>query len=146
VEVIGTKPMTVTVRGPGYNGWRPPEGQVDRANPDALHPNSNHEGAQTTSTMVVEIQEQNNANGFTGDLGWATIQGPIALTADFAGPKPSESPNEVEWTTYEPITLPSSRNPLRLRISELDYHGHQPPPVTIDSSIRRPFVCLIPIP
>jgi hypothetical protein len=147
VEVQGTKPMYVTVRGPGYNGWRPATGDpYDRDNPDALHPNSNEEGTQTTSTMVVEIQEQNDPNGFSGELGWSTIKGPIPLTADFAGPKPSESPNEVEWTTYEGITLPASSKPLRLRISELDYHGNTPPPPTIDTSLRRPFVCLIPIP
>jgi hypothetical protein len=139
VEVRGEEPCYVTVRGPGYYGWRTPSGQTDRENPNAEHPNSNHEGSESTSTMVVEVQEQTDENGFGGDFGWSTVKGYVSsLTPIFFE-------NEIEWTT-DGIKLPQTSKPLRLRISELDYYGHGPLPEKIDTNQRRSFVCLIPFP
>jgi hypothetical protein len=140
VEVLGEEPCRVTVRGPAYYGWRPPAGQVDRENPDAEHPNGVGGGSMATSTMVVEVQEQNDENGFSGDLAWSTVAGYVSsLTPNFGE-------NEVEWTNPNGIKLPSTSKPLRLRISELDYYGDGPLPAQIDTSQRRTFVCLIPFP
>jgi hypothetical protein len=140
VEVRGEEPAFVTVRGPAYYGWRPPAGQVDRENPDAEHPNGVGGGSRTTSTMVVEVQEQNDENGFGGDLAWSTVAGYVSSLT------PTFDETEVEWASPNGIKLPKTSKPLRLRISELDYYGDGPLPAQIDTSRRRTFVCLIPFP
>ncbi len=146
VEVVGTNKLYVTVRGPGYVGWRGPGEWVDRNNPDAEHPNSNKEGVQTTSTMVVEVQQQLEST-FGADFGWSTVDGyTTTLSADISVRAPGQIQNEVEWTSYTPIKLPSSGNPLRLRISEIDYPADEPLPAQINTALRRPFVCHIPLP
>jgi hypothetical protein len=140
VEVKGEEPAYVTVRGPAYSGWRPAGAVYDRNNPDAEHPNSNEMGSKTTSTIVVEVQEQNDENGFSGDLAWATVAGyTSSLTPTFFE-------GEAEWNSPKGIKLPETSKPLRLRISELDYYGDGPLPAQIDTNQRRSFVCLIPFP
>jgi hypothetical protein len=34
---------------------------------------------------------------------------------------------------------------MRLRVSELDYYAGTEPPTSVDTSLRRPFVSLIPL-
>jgi hypothetical protein len=144
VEVRGEEPVHVSVRGSAYSGWRAAgvgeEEVLDRENPNAEHPNSTTgTGSRATSTMIVEVQEQNDENGFSGDLAWSTVEGHITkLTPEFDA-------GEAEWSTPDGITLPKTSKPLRLRISELDYYDGAAPE-KVDTSQRRPFVCLIPFP
>jgi hypothetical protein len=141
----------VTVTGPGYYGWRPaPENPTeawvhDVYNEYALHPHSDHKGAQASSTMVVELQKYDDTSGFSGDFGWSTVQdGVFTLEATF-----DDSPM-VTWKSKSnsPVQLPPfvNESTFRLRISELDYYQFDGgDPTVIDSTYRRTFVALIPL-
>jgi hypothetical protein len=144
--------VLVTVSGPGYYGWRPapandPLNHHDIYNTDARHPNSDGKGANTTSTMLVEVQEFSDVDGFTGDFGWKSRAGAVALVPHFSGT------SIVEWNCVnangpQPIDVSASDGQqLRLRISELDYYStaDQGVPTTADTSFRRPFVAHIPL-
>jgi hypothetical protein len=149
----------VSVSGPGYYGWRPP-------NPSSAHVQSDYQNAyaprpysgnpssdRSSSTMIVEVQVQDESSGLSGDLGWQQAPGlpPVMLTQTFEGT------NEVIWSLSggidfkaPAIQLPAplgSSTPMRLRISELDYYPFRSAgvPAAVDTSFRRPFVALIPL-
>lgn len=150
--------IRVTVRGPAYYGFRPApfaveDGAIvpnptepwvhDRYNNYAEHPNSDGAGTRATSTMIVELQQYDDSDGFSGDFGWKT-RGQVTLQPDLDGSA------VVNWTTTTDATLhlpPSvARSSLRLRISELDYFPFKDlTPTAIDTTWRRPFVAHIPL-
>jgi hypothetical protein len=151
------KSVLVSVSGPGYYGWRPPDPataavQLDNPNPSySLHPYSGG-GAEATSTMIVEVQTLDTTSGLSGELAWVAAPGtsPVMLRATFPGA------NQVSWSLSgsESVALPAalgSTTSMRLRISELDYYpfyeGGSTPvtPAAVNTSFRRPFVALIPI-
>ncbi|HTX01659.1 MAG TPA: hypothetical protein VMD59_22945, partial [Acidimicrobiales bacterium] len=148
--------VIVTVTGPGYYGFRPPNPasasvQDDWENEYALQPYSTGRGTRATSTIVVEVQVQDTSFGLSGDLAWTVAPGfePMALTPVFEGA------DEISWNTPNdlrgiPLPYPlSSATPMRLRISELDYFPFNEyesgAPATVDTSLRRPFVVHIPV-
>jgi hypothetical protein len=150
--------IRVTVKGPGYYGFRPApfaveDGAIvpnptepyvhDRFNKYAEHPNSDGAGARATSTMIVELQQYDDSDGFSGDFGWKT-RGQVTLQPDLDGSA------VVNWTTTTDATLHTpanvARESLRLRISELDYFPFLDlTPNVIDTTWRRPFVAHIPL-
>lgn len=97
--------VLVSVTGPAYQGWRAPMTfgasppfvtQYDQNNPNAPVDTTIYggtpsvdDGKLTTSTMVVEVQIQNevyNKLGLEGDLAWETTsQGPVLLPPTFSG-------------------------------------------------------------
>ena len=154
----------VTVSGPGYYGFRPPNPktaavQVDSDNPYSAHTYSTDPGfvgGVASSTMIVEVQVQDTSTGLSGDLAWTAAPGlgPVMLTPSFKGQ------NEVVWSRSSSLeaqplglVLPAalgSGTPMRLRISELDYYAFEGSegrvtPAAVNTSFRRPFVALIPI-
>jgi hypothetical protein len=159
------KTVTVTVSGPAYQGWRPPadlggQGSI-QYDADNLYAPSNPSiygadivetrGTQHTSTMVVEVQIQNevlNKLGIEGDLAWQTTStGPVLLPPTFSGEV------FVTWGGTGPggggaVVLPepvTSATKMRLRISEIDYYADDVAPAAVDTTFRRPFVTLIPL-
>lgn len=143
----GPQAVRVTVAGPGYQGFRPanqegPDGSVveDLDNQFALRPYSDGYGTPVTSTMVVDIQLQDeNVTGLPGDLAWYAATTPVALNPTFEGPI-------VAWTgtVFLPESIGSS-TPMRARISELDYYTGSTAPDAVDTSLRRSFVAHVPI-
>jgi hypothetical protein len=159
--------LFVTVTGPGYQGFRPPDAlgsdptrQYDADNVYAPQNPSiygtdivNTEGSLHTSTMIVEVQIQNealNKSGITGDLAWETTGTPVLLPPHFSGEVYVTwgGPEAVGQAGGGLVTLPypvSSANKMRLRISELDYYTGSEAPTVVDTRFRRPFVSLIPL-
>lgn len=160
------KTVLVTVTGPAYQGWRPPEDlggetiQYDANNPYApsnpsIYGSDIDEtiGTLHTSTMVVEVQIQDevlNKLGIEGDLAWQTTgTGPVLLPPTFSGEV------FVTWGGTGTIGGPSgavvlpapvtSTTKMRLRISEIDYYASDTAPAIVDTTFRRPFVTLIPL-
>jgi hypothetical protein len=156
--------LKVTVSGPAYQGWRavqgpwfgdPTDEQFDLNN-EYAPPNPNiYEGTQGpyggtlhTSTIAVEVQVQNealNKLGLSDDLAWMNSGGgtPVIVTLT---PTFSDATTSVTWTGT--IALPdslSSSTLMRLRVSEIDYYEGSGPPSSVDTSLRRPFVSLIPL-
>ncbi|HTW97309.1 MAG TPA: hypothetical protein VMD59_00950, partial [Acidimicrobiales bacterium] len=150
------------------DSYPPPEYQHDLSNRYAPQPFSyNGSTEPQTSTVMVEIQVPiqtvDPSSPLTGDLGWISYQNvdssyePIMLTANFNFYAPGTPHNTVRWELLDPannslrsITLPYSLNgttKMRLRISELDYYRYLDlgAPTTIDTTYRRPFVCLLPL-
>ena len=161
------KTVSVTVTGPAYQGWRPPEDlgtlpaiQYDADNRYAPSNPSIYGadivetvGTQHTSTMVVEVQVQDevlNKLGIEGDLAWKTTSaGPVLLPPTFSGEvfvtwggsgSPAGGPGSVALP--DPVT---SATKMRLRISEIDYYPDATAPAAVNTSLRRPFVALIPL-
>jgi hypothetical protein len=160
--------VSVTVSGPGYLGWRPPGVgteisdeyfQYDLNNVYAPQDPAiydvemeNASGSMHTSTVVVEVQVQDvalNKLGITGDLGWkaATAGAIVQLPATF----PDDGSTIVTWggsgregLVFLPDAL-SSNTKMRLRISEIDYYAGTSAPTAVDTTLRRPFVSLIPL-
>jgi hypothetical protein len=148
----------VSVSGPGYYGWRPPNTnplsttqQLDMENTYALHPYTSG-GMRASSTMIVEVQTLDTSSGLSGNLAWVTApeNARVMLAQTFGGS------NEVTWGlgASEAIQLPAalgSSTSMRLRISELDYYpfyeGGSTPvtPAAVNTTFRRPFVAFIPI-
>jgi hypothetical protein len=150
----------VSVSGPGYYGWRPPNPksdvvQVDFDNEYAEHPNSEYPstGSFNSSTMVVEVEVQDTTTGLAGELAWAPAVGfaPVMLSQFFNGQ------NEVYWTVASDVLAPEQlpfqlpgpigSAPMRLRVSELDYYPFRDAgaPAVVNTAFRRPFVCFIPL-
>jgi hypothetical protein len=159
----------VTVTGPAYQGWRPPNTSLETSNVSkgwywqydgnngyapqnaAIYGDeeANTHGIEWTSAMVVEVQIQSSVllkQGFEGDLAWEVVSGqtPVLLPPTFS---PQTS---VTWGAGDSglVKLPqpvTSAVKMRLRISEIDYYGATTPPTKVDTSYRRPFVSLIPI-
>ena len=97
--------MLVSVTGPAYQGWRPPDRLGVGRRPCSTTPTISYAPSnpqlygrrhrrhrrhvQSTSTMVVEVQIQNevyNKLGLEGDLAWETTsQGPVLLPPTFSG-------------------------------------------------------------
>jgi hypothetical protein len=111
-----------------------------------------------------EIQVLDPSSPLTGELGWVSYQNvdpsyaPIVLTPNFDFYAPGSPQNTVRWehldpfnaSTLQSIALPfplGGSTKMRLRISELDYFRYQdqPAPSSVDTSYRRPFVCLLPV-
>ena len=75
--------VLVTVSGPGYYAFRPPNPktavtQVDRLNPYSAHTYSTEPGSYegvASSTMIVEVQVQDTSSGLAGDLAWTAAAG-----------------------------------------------------------------------
>jgi hypothetical protein len=159
------------VAGPGYQGWRPPLGTLLNettfydgdnvyapSNPDIYGASVvNTLGTQHTSTMVVEVQVQNevlNKLGIEGDLAWKTTSaGPVSLPAEIGSfGETAPGATIVFWggvggsapVIELPFPLTGTTN-MRLRISELDYYTGTGPPATVDTRYRRPFVAFIPL-
>jgi len=148
VSVIksGAQSVRVQVSGPAYKGFRPaaaPGGngfQVnDMDNEFAPQPYSYGGGQNATSAMTLEVQLQNTTSGLSGDLAWQTVSPPVLMG-------PAISGTGASWNAGISLPFPIGEGtPTRLRISEIDYYtGAQAPP-TIDTTVRRPFVCHIPI-
>jgi hypothetical protein len=158
--------VLVSVTGPAYQGWRPP---LDLGDQQIIQYDANNEyapsypqlydgdtsntvGVQSTSTMVVEVQIQNevyNKLGLEGDLAWETTsQGPVLLPPTFSGSvyvtwgNVGAGPNAVGVVTLPDVVTSSVK--MRLRISEIDYYGSGAPAV-VDTTVRRPFVCFVPL-
>jgi hypothetical protein len=162
--------VLVSVTGPAYQGFRPPEFLEDQpyneqfdannafapSNPSIYGSNIDIAvGQQSTSTMVVEVQIQNevyNKLGLEGDLAWETTsQGPVRLTPTFTGEvyvnwgaAPGNSAPGSGAVVQLPATIASGTK-MRLRLSELDYYQGSEAPATVDNTYRRPFVALIPL-
>jgi hypothetical protein len=161
------KTVSVTVTGPAYQGWRSPQdlGSLPNIQYDAdnLYAPSNTSiygadivetvGTQHTSTMVVEVQVQDevlNKLGIEGDLAWKTTSaGPVLLPPTFSGEvfvtwggSGSVGGNPGSVTLPDPVT---STTKMRLRISEIDYYPDDAAPAAVNTSLRRPFVTLIPL-
>jgi len=156
--------LRVTVSGPAYQGWRPaqppwfsdPVGEQFDLNNIYAPPNpdvydgtpSDAEGSMHTSTMVIEVQVQDaalNKLGLEGDFAWTNSGGDTPLLVSLA-PSFSDASTVVTWRGR--IALPdslSSATKMRLRVSELDYYTGDAPPSSVDTSLRRPFVSLIPL-
>ena len=164
VVVADGSELKVTVSGPAYQGWRavqepwygdPTDEQFDLNN-EYAPPNANiYEGragslggTMHTSTIAVEVQIQNevlNKLGLSDDLAWINSGGakPVIVTL---APTFSDATTSVTWSGK--IALPdslSSSTMMRLRVSELDYYDGSEPPSSVDTSLRRPFVSLIPL-
>ena len=157
--------VLVTVKGPAYHGWRTPEslGGQDAIQYDADNPWSPQNpatygvdfsatlGKRSTSTMVVEVQVQNgamNKMGLSGDLAWQTIGAPTELLATFSNYVDVTWGAVVGAQQRGAVKLPypaSSPTKMRLRISEIDYYEGASAPTVVDTSLRRPFVSIIPI-
>jgi hypothetical protein len=139
--------LSVSVQGEAYFGWRPQSGPM--LAPGVLSGQQNPDAVPTTSTMVVEVQEYSTASGMTGDFAWSTVEGyTVALTPVFpTGTQPYVTWQSKVTSQSGGIKLPSTSNPLRLQISELDFFG--PPgqtlPSKIDTTHRRPFVVHVPV-
>jgi hypothetical protein len=152
--------LFVTVTGPAYQGWRPPSSATDDPtkqydannyyapqNPTIYGANAYTAGTQHTSTMVVEVQIQDenlNSMGIEGDLAWRTVDtGPVLLPPTFSGQ------TVVTWGgAAAAVGLPApvtSTTKMRLRISEIDYYQDNQAPQVVNTSFRRPFVSLIPL-
>jgi hypothetical protein len=157
----------VSVTGPAYQGWRPP---IDEGGQEAIQYDPDNQfapsypqlyggdsagtdGVQSTSTMVVEVQIQNevyNKLGLEGDLAWETTsQGPVLLPPTFSGSvyvtwgnTGGPGPNAEGVVTIPDVVTSSVK--MRLRISEIDYYGSGVPAV-VDTTNRRPFVCFVPL-
>ncbi|MGO9558187.1 MAG: hypothetical protein ACLPQS_06485 [Acidimicrobiales bacterium] len=147
----------VSVFGPGYHGWRPPTNSIaaphqdDGSNPDSPQIyDAGTLGKIHSSTMVVDVQVQDTSLGFEGELSWKTVTKPTTLQLTT-----SDTTTLVEWggiaqyphLQYGVVPLPyqvGGPTHMRLRISEIDFHGggHLD---TVDTSLRRPFIALIPI-
>ena len=155
--------VLVTVSGPGYQGFRPPQSiggtpglEYDPQNYYAPEDSRiygtdivNTLGTEHSSTVVAEVQIQNpalNKLGLIGELAWETLGTPTRLAPTFGsdtivtwGTTPSKKNNGL-------VKLPhptSSTVKMRLRISEIDYYQGSTAPSTIDTSLRRPFVSII---
>jgi len=159
------KSVLVSVTGPAYHGWRTPQNfggstqiQYDENNTWAPQDPATYgvdmavaQGKRHTSTVVVEVQTQSsvlNKMGLSGDLAWETVGAPVRLPATFS------SYVDVTWgaTSTSPrlgvVNVPyavTGTTKMRLRISEIDYYEGTGAPTTVDTSLRRPFVSIIPI-
>jgi hypothetical protein len=144
--------LSVTVEGPAYYGYRPifppSSGTVyDVDNQFAQHPFSDGQGQRATSMMVVEVQVQDTSKGLSGDLAWRTPTNAIfqlqpefndSTIVTWASATPSGAPGGVT------LPYPVGSQPMRLRISELDYPANGMP-AQIDTRSRRPFVAFLPV-
>ncbi len=149
VNVPEQQSVKVTVEGAAYQGFRPayPEGSVDNGetvydvdNSFALQPYSYGGGEPATSAMVVEIQVQNTSTGLSGDLAWQATGMPVLLNPTFQGA------NAIWAGSIElPFPVGGGEFAQRIRLSELDYYTAEGAPITVDTTLRRPFVAHIPI-
>lgn len=164
--------VLVSVSGPGYQGWRPPNPAATTTDDhsyyfeydgDNLYAPQNPEiygsdisetvGTVHTSTIIVEVQEPNEAlekDGFEGDLVW----GPSSVAGVRLIPEFTDTTlviwggTDAKLKTKGAVTLPyplSSSHKMRLKISELDYYTESTVPEKVDTSFRRPFVSIIPL-
>jgi hypothetical protein len=93
--------VLVSVSGPGYYGFRPPNPktaavQVDSENPYSAHTYSTDPGdiaGVASSTMVVEVQVQDTTTGLTGDLAWTAAR-PCACASVSSTTTPTRGPKE----------------------------------------------------
>jgi hypothetical protein len=161
--------VNVTVVGPAYEGFRPaPAIPTPNPNPDDVLldlDNSYSPGIYSrqgdplpmqTSSMVVDFQYQPAGSPLPAGLSWQPCSGPppggtgippVLLTPHFDN-------GVVTWTGTAQIPTQlagQSGSAVRLRISELDYYQSMQysqtpePPAQVDTTVRRPFVCHIPI-
>lgn len=152
VNVPEQQSVKVAVGGPAYQGYRPAGAQgnnsfsvEDTTNEYWLHPYSDGQGEPVPSTVVVEIQVQ-DTTVFTGDLAWQTLPSstPVMLEPFMQG-------SLTGWEGTIELPYPIGQGPYaqRLRVSEIDYYvgasGPTTPVASVDTSLRRPFVCHIPI-
>lgn len=147
--------VTVTVSGPGYDGWRPPVDvkrgawaptQKDADNPWSPPKYSTKDavGSRHTSLMAVDVQVYEPSDGLSGDFGWRTIGTSTTLRPGFS------STNEITWGGAKKegnVKLPhavTSKKRMRLRVSEVEFHNGTSAG-KVSSSQRRPFVTFLPL-
>jgi hypothetical protein len=168
-----TNRALVTVTGPGYQGFRPatesggaevppfnfqtplpspaPAGEVtdiDNSFAPDFYSKPLTPGAAVTSTMVLEVQVRNanliSAGVPEGDLTWLTEPGgtPVVMQSFF------EANGMVKWFGIIDLPVPLGTEvpgQQRVRVSEIDYYTGEGAPSQVDTTLRRPFICHIPV-